>query len=118
MHFLKYWKEKKGGNMAVKVRIPAPLKKFTGGKGIVEARGQDILEVINDLEGKYPGIKERIYDGEGIRLFINVFLNDEDIRFLGGEKARVKDGDTISIIPAISGGRRKKWRYSHSLKNR
>jgi molybdopterin synthase sulfur carrier subunit len=102
--------------MAVIVRIPMVLRKLTKSQAEVEASGSDrkpkasvseanILTLIDDLEAKYPGIKERICDGEGkIRRFVNVFINDEDIRFLGNEAAKVKDGDVISIVPAVAGG--------------
>jgi molybdopterin converting factor small subunit len=90
--------------MAVLVKIPGPLRRFTEGSPTVEAHGQTISEVFQDLETKCPGIRERLYDGSGLRRFINVYLNDEDIRFLSGEKTAVKSGDRVSIIPAIAGG--------------
>jgi molybdopterin synthase sulfur carrier subunit len=91
--------------MAVIVRIPMVLRKLTKSQAEVEASGPDVLTLFDDLEAKYPGIKERICDGEGkIRRFVNVFINDEDIRFLGNEAAKVKDGDVISIVPAVAGG--------------
>lgn len=91
--------------MAVIVRIPMVLRKLTKSQAEVEASGPDILTLISDLEAKYPGIKERICDGEGkIRRFVNVFINDEDIRLLGNEAAKLKDGDVISIVPAVAGG--------------
>ena len=91
--------------MGVTIRIPVPLRKFTQEQGTVEVEGKDIAAALKDLDSRYPGIRERLYEGEEIRRFINVFLNDEDIRFLNGEKSMVKDGDRISIIPAIAGGR-------------
>ncbi|MBM3242351.1 MoaD/ThiS family protein [Candidatus Poribacteria bacterium] len=91
--------------MAVIVRIPMVLRKLTKSQAEVEALGSDILTLFDDLEAKYPGIKERICDGEGkIRRFVNLFINDEDIRFLGNEAAKLKDGDVISIVPAVAGG--------------
>jgi molybdopterin synthase sulfur carrier subunit len=90
--------------MGINIRIPVPLRKFTQNQGTVEAEGKDIAEVLQDLDSRYPGIRERLYEGEEIRRFINVYINEEDIRFLKGEKTAVKDGDRISIIPAISGG--------------
>ncbi len=91
--------------MAVIVRIPMVLRKLTKSQASVEASGSDILSLIDDLEAKYPGLKQRICDDEGkIRRFVNVFINDEDIRFLGDQAAKLKDGDVISIVPAVAGG--------------
>lgn len=91
--------------MAVKVRIPTPLLSLTGGKKEVEAEGTTLKELIEDLERRYPGLKERLCDEEGnLRRFINFFVNDEDIRFLQGEETPIKDGDVVSIVPAIAGG--------------
>jgi molybdopterin converting factor small subunit len=91
--------------MGITIKIPVPLRKFTQGQGTVEAEGENIATVLKDLDSRYPGVRERLYEGEEIRRFINVYLNEEDIRFLSGEKTAVQDGDRISIIPAISGGR-------------
>jgi molybdopterin converting factor small subunit len=93
--------------MAVLVKIPTPLRRFSEGKTTVEAEGTTISEVFRNLDSECPGILERLYDGDGLRRFINVYLNDEDIRFLNGERTTVKDGDRVSIIPAIAGGSRK-----------
>ncbi len=91
--------------MGIKVRIPTPLQKFTGDKVEVESNGRNIKELIDNLDKEYPGIKERICDENGkIRRFVNIFVNDEDIRFLQGENTELKDGDEVSIIPAIAGG--------------
>ena len=91
--------------MAVKVRIPTPLMKLTDNKAEVSAEGGSISEVINNLEDQFNGIKERICEENGApRRFINIYINEEDIRFLEGENTTVKDGDEISIIPAIAGG--------------
>ena len=91
--------------MAVIVRIPTPLMKLTDNQAEVSAEGGSISEVINNLENQFNGIKERICDDNGSpRRFINIYVNEEDIRFLEGEKTVVKDGDEISIIPAIAGG--------------
>ena len=91
--------------MAVKVRIPTPLMKLTDNQAEVSAEGVSISEVINNLELQFNGIKERICEESGSpRRFINIYINEEDIRFLEGEKTTVKDGDEISIIPAIAGG--------------
>ncbi len=93
--------------MAVKVRIPTPLMKLTNNQSEVSAEGGTIAEILNNLESQYTGIKERICDESGApRRFINIYLNEEDIRFLDGEKTGVKEGDEISIIPAIAGGAR------------
>ena len=91
--------------MAVKVRIPTPLMKLTDNQAEVSAEGVSISEVINNLELQFNGIKERICEENGSpRRFINIYVNEEDIRFLEGENTAVKDGDEISIIPAIAGG--------------
>src|SRR3954468_23309870 len=87
------------------VRIPTPLRKLTGGAEEVNASGKNVGELIGDLEQRYPGIKERICDESGaVRRFVNIFANTEDIRFLENLDTAVKDGDEISIIPAIAGG--------------
>ncbi len=90
--------------MGISVRIPTPLRKFTGGQSTVEVEGSTVVEILGDLDIKYPGIREKLYDGKDIKRFINIYLNDEDIRQLGGEQASVSNGDKVSIIPAISGG--------------
>lgn len=93
--------------MAVTVRIPTPLQGLTKNQGEVEAKGNTIKELVDDLERQFPGIKERICDEAGaIRRFVNIYLNDEDIRFLDGDGTAVKAGDDVSIIPAIAGGGR------------
>ncbi len=87
------------------VRIPTPLRKYTAGQEEVAAVGKTVGELIADLEAKYPGIKERICDDSGqVRRFVNIFANDEDIRFLKNLDTPVKDSDEISIVPAIAGG--------------
>jgi molybdopterin synthase sulfur carrier subunit len=92
--------------MAVKVRIPTPLQTITGNKAEVSAEGTTIRELIEDLERQFPGLKERVCDEKGaVRRFVNVYLNEEDVRFLSGEDTQVKDSDEVSIIPAIAGGR-------------
>jgi|TARA_B110000438_G_scaffold157615_1_gene151031 sulfur-carrier protein len=91
--------------MAVKVRVPTPLMKLTDNKSEVMSEGSTIREILNNLESQFTGIKERICEENGApRRFINIYLNEEDIRFLEGEETTVKDGDEISIIPAIAGG--------------
>ncbi len=91
--------------MSVKVRIPTPLRKHTGDKGEVAAEGMTIKEVFDDLDRQFPGLRQAMYDEGGtLKRFINVYLNDEDIRYIGGESAPVKAGNVISIVPAIAGG--------------
>jgi sulfur-carrier protein len=92
--------------MAVKVRIPTPLQRLTGGKEEVEGKPGTVMGLINGLEAEYPGIAERISENGKIRRFVNIYLNDEDIRFLKAEETAVNDGDEVSIVPAIAGGRR------------
>ena len=91
--------------MSVTVRIPTPLRKLTQNKPEVEVSGNNIELLIDNLDANYPGIKDRIYDeSDNIRRFVNIYLNDEDIRFLEGKSTAVNDGDEVSIIPAIAGG--------------
>ena len=91
--------------MSVKVRIPSPLLKLTNNQSEVTAEGNTVADVLNNLESQFTGIKERICEDNGApRRFINIYINEEDIRFLEGENTLVKDGDDISIIPAIAGG--------------
>ena len=92
--------------MGVNVRIPTPLRKLTQDKENVQANGATIQAIVDDLERQYPGLKERLCDERGeLRRFVNIYLNDEDIRFAQGKATPVKGGDEISIIPAIAGGR-------------
>lgn len=90
--------------MAVTVRIPTPLQKLTGGKESVEGKPGTVMELIDHLDVQYEGIAERISEGGKVRRFVNVYVNEEDIRFLKAEETEVKDGDEISIVPAIAGG--------------
>lgn len=90
--------------MAIKVRIPTPLQKLSNGKAEVECAAQNIRDLIEALEKDYPGMKERLSDGGKVRRFINIYINEEDIRFMNKEDTALKDGDTISIVPAIAGG--------------
>lgn len=91
--------------MSVRVRIPTPLRRFTGGQEEVTAAGTTIRMVVEDLERRHPGIKERICDESGkVRKFVNIYVNGDDIRFLDSLDTPVKDGDEISIVPAIAGG--------------
>lgn len=92
--------------MSVNVRIPTPLRKLTGGADEVAVDGATIGELIDNLEAAHAGLKERICDDAGeIRRFVNVYVNDEDVRFLDGRNTAIKDGDEVSIVPAIAGGR-------------
>lgn len=91
--------------MGILVRIPTPLRSLTEGKAEVAAEGKTVQEVIENLETSYNGIKERICDEQGnLRRFVNLYLNDEDIRFLQNLDTEINDGDGLSIVPAIAGG--------------
>lgn len=91
--------------MAVTVLIPTPLQKLTDGQGEVRAEGGTVGEVVASLEAQFPGVRERLCDASGrLRRFVNVYLNNEDIRFSQNEETAVKDGDELSIVPAIAGG--------------
>ena len=91
--------------MAKKVRIPTPLRKLTNNEEVVEVSAGTIGDAITELQTRYPGIKERLVDESGsVRRFVNVYVNEEDIRFLQNQQTTLKDGDEISIIPAIAGG--------------
>ena len=90
--------------MAVKVRIPTPLQWLTQGKEEVEGKAGNVIDMINDLDSQYPGLAERISEAGKVRRFVNVYVNEEDIRFLQAELTPVKDGDEVSIVPAIAGG--------------
>jgi molybdopterin synthase sulfur carrier subunit len=91
--------------MPKKVRIPTPLRKLTNNEELVEVNATNIGDAIVELQTRFPGIKERLMDDNGeVRRFVNVYVNEEDIRFLQNQKTPLKDGDEISIIPAIAGG--------------
>jgi len=88
------------------VRVPTPLRKYTGGADAVEATGGTVAAIVTDLDSRHPGIKDRICDETGaVRRFVNIFVNGEDIRFLQNLETPVKAGDELSIVPAIAGGR-------------
>lgn len=87
------------------VRIPTPLRKFTGGADEVKVSGATVGQVVSDMESRYPGIKERLCEADGkVRRFVNIYVNGDDIRFLQHLDTAVKDGDEVSIVPAIAGG--------------
>lgn len=89
----------------IKVRIPTPLRPLTKGQGEVEAKGASIADMIGSLDAIYPGLKDRLCDDKGeLRRFVNIYVNEEDIRFLKGKDTSLKDGDEVSIVPAIAGG--------------
>ena len=91
--------------MAIVVRIPTPLQKLTGDKAEVDAAGGTVSDLLQDLERQFPGLKDRLCDPTGrLRRFVNIYVNEEDIRFLKQEATSLKDGDEVSIIPAIAGG--------------
>jgi sulfur-carrier protein len=89
----------------IKVRIPTPLRPLTKGLGEVDAQATNITEMIDTLNTAHPGIKDRLCDDSGeLRRFVNIYVNEEDIRFLKGKETSLKDGDEVSIVPAIAGG--------------
>ncbi len=90
--------------MAIEVRIPTILRTYTGGAKAVEGSGATIAELIGDLDTRFGGLRDRLQDEAGLRRFVNVYLNDEDVRFLGGLETPVKDGDTVTVLPAVAGG--------------
>jgi molybdopterin synthase sulfur carrier subunit len=91
--------------MAVTVRIPSPLQPLVGGHFRVEASGATLREVLDDLGARFPGVRERLYDDDGnLRRFVNLYVNDDDVRVLQGEDTALGEGDEVSIIPAIAGG--------------
>jgi len=90
--------------MAVKVRIPTPLQALTQGREVVDAKPDTVINLVQQLDKSYPGILARIAEGGKIRKYINIYVNEEDIRFLQCEQTPVTDGDEVSIIPAIAGG--------------
>jgi sulfur-carrier protein len=92
--------------MPVTVRIPTPLRALAKGNGNVQAKGDTIEDLVGDLERQFPGLRERLMDEGGeLRRFINIYVNQEDIRFLDNKATKLKDGDEVAIVPAIAGGR-------------
>jgi sulfur-carrier protein len=90
--------------MAIEVRIPTILRQYTGGEKAVAGTGTTLAELIQDLESRHPGLQDRLVDTDGLRRFVNVYLNDEDVRFLGGLETPVTDGDQVTVLPAVAGG--------------
>lgn len=90
--------------MAIEVRIPTILRPYTKDQKTVEAEGASLALIIKDLDANFAGMGERLLEDGALRRFINIYINDEDVRFLGGLEAPVKDGDSITILPAVAGG--------------
>jgi molybdopterin synthase sulfur carrier subunit len=90
--------------MAIEVRIPTILRTYTDGAKTVQGSGTTLDELFSDLDTRHPGIRERVVDGDQLRRFVNVYLNDEDVRFLDGIGTKVTDGDNVTILPAVAGG--------------
>jgi len=91
--------------MAVEVRVPTVLRKHTGGSKVVEAHGPTVRAVLEELEERYPGLRSELFDASGaLRQFVNIYVNDEDIRYLAKLETRVNEGDVIAILPAVAGG--------------
>ena len=91
-------------DMSVIVRIPTPLRRLTGGRGVVEVRGDNLAQCIDSLEAQFPGMRERLRDNGEVRHFLNIYVNGEDVAFLQGLATPLKPGDEVSIVPAIAGG--------------
>ena len=92
--------------MAIEVKIPTIMRTHTGGEKAVTGEGATLAALIEDLEKNHPGIADRLLEDGKLRRFVNVYVNDEDVRFAGGLEADVKDGDTVTILPAVAGGMR------------
>ena len=90
--------------MSIEVRIPTILRQYTGGEKAVEGKGDTLAELIEDLESRHSGLRDRLVDDKGLRRFVNVYLNDEDVRFLGGLETQLSDGDKVTVLPAVAGG--------------
>jgi molybdopterin synthase sulfur carrier subunit len=90
--------------MAIEVRIPTILRSYTGGAKAVQGAGSTLGELLINLDAEHGGLRDRLVDGESLRRFVNVYLNDEDVRFLGGLETPVADGDTVTVLPAVAGG--------------
>ena len=90
--------------MSIEVRIPTLLRPFTKDQKAVSAAGSNLSALITDLDQQYPGIGDRLLENGALRRFINIYVNDEDVRFLGSLEAQLKDGDSVTILPAVAGG--------------
>jgi molybdopterin synthase sulfur carrier subunit len=90
--------------MAIEVRIPTILRSYTDGNKRVEAKGDSLADVIDNLEADHPGLKDRLVENGSLRRFVNIYVNDEDVRFLGGLEATLEDGDEVTVLPAVAGG--------------
>ena len=90
--------------MTIEVRIPTILRTYTAGEKAVSAEGASLSALIDDLEANHPGLKERLIDDGDLRRFVNVYVNDEDVRFIGGLEAELADGDQVVVLPAVAGG--------------
>ena len=90
--------------MGIEVRIPTILRTYTGGEKAVSADGASLSALIDDLEANHPGIKDRLIEDGDLRRFVNVYVNDEDVRFIGGLEAELADGDQVVVLPAVAGG--------------
>jgi molybdopterin converting factor small subunit len=90
--------------MAIEVRIPTILRTYTGGAKAIDGAGATLAELIDDLESRNPGLRARLVEDGELRRFVNVYLNDEDVRFLGGIETPVADGDAVTVLPAVAGG--------------
>ena len=90
--------------MAIEVRIPTILRTYTGGAKSVEGSGTTLDELLSNLDAEHGGLRDRLVDGENLRRFVNVYVNDEDVRFTGALDTEVKDGDSVTILPAVAGG--------------
>jgi molybdopterin synthase sulfur carrier subunit len=90
--------------MPVEVRVPTILRQYTGGEKAVAAHGASLEAIIKDLDANYPGIGDRLIDDSGLRRFVNIYVNDEDVRFLDGLQSAIAEDDSITILPAVAGG--------------
>ena len=90
--------------MSIEVRIPTILRTYTAGEKAVQGDGGTLAQLFDDLESRHPGLRDRLVDDKGLRRFVNVYLNDEDVRFLGGLETTVSDGDNVTVLPAVAGG--------------
>jgi sulfur-carrier protein len=91
--------------MSIDVRVPTILRSFTGGAKVVAGTGDTLAELLSDLDAQHPGLRGRLITPEGgLHRFVNIYVNDEDVRFLGSLDAKLSDGDTVTILPAVAGG--------------